>query len=179
MAHDLPYRAKRSILIFFVAWLVIVLAAPFTLPANSVLDLSGRPGVVDNSAAEGRMNLFAQAVYVIGDVNCHQIKDRSFFLNGNEMPFCSRDVGIFFGLAVGMLIVLAFGPKFYWLAFIAMTIPILVDGGLQLVSSYESNNLVRFLTGAVGGAAVSYLLGYMADQNLSVKRSSKGEVGKG
>ena len=41
-------------------------------------------------------------VYSSGDRLCHQRADRSLFLNGNEMPFCSRCTAIWFGLAIGL-----------------------------------------------------------------------------
>jgi uncharacterized membrane protein len=174
MQETLPFKAKRAMLIFFTAWLIISLAAPFTLQAGSVTDLSGVAGREDNAATIGRMNPFAATVYLIGDVNCHQLKDRSFFLNGNQMPYCARDTGIFIGLAIGMLLLLLLSPKFSWLALIALCIPILADGGIQLITNYESTNLLRLITGLLGGVGAAYFLGHIADVSLTVK--SKGPI---
>lgn len=157
------FRAKRAALVFFTAWLILVIAAPFTLPAGSVTDLSGRASVIDNADQIERMNPVAAAVYFIGDINCHQLAERSFFLNGNQMPFCSRDVGIFIGLAAGMLAVLLLSPRFSWLILSLLVLPILIDGGVQLTGLYESNNLLRAITGALGGIGASYFLGHFAD----------------
>ncbi len=157
------FRAKRAALVFFTAWLILVIAAPFTLPAGSVTDLSGRASVIDNAEQVGRMNPLAAAVYFIGDINCHQLAERSFFLNGNQMPFCSRDVGIFIGLAAGMLAVLLLSPRFSWPILALLVLPILIDGGVQLTGLYESNNLLRVITGALGGIGASYFLGHFAD----------------
>jgi uncharacterized membrane protein len=172
MQNRQPFKAKRAMLIVFTVWFAASLVAPFTLPSGSVPDLSGASGRIDNGEAINHMNLFAAAVYTIGDLNCHQLKDRSFFLNGNEMPFCARDTGIFFGVILGMLIVLLFSPKFSWLALIALLIPIAVDGGIQLLTSYESTNLLRLITGTIGGAGASYFLGHFADIALTVKKPS-------
>lgn len=157
------FRAKRAALVFFTAWLILVIAAPFTLPAGSVTDLSGRASVIDDAEQVGRMNPLAAAVYFIGDINCHQLAERSFFLNGNQMPFCSRDVGIFIGLAAGMLAVLLLSPRFSWPILALLVLPILIDGGVQLTGLYESNNLLRVITGALGGIGASYFLGHFAD----------------
>jgi uncharacterized membrane protein len=154
-------------LIFFTVWLAAVIAAPFFLPSGSVTDLSGVSGTVDNSEVIDKMNPFSAAIYLIGDANCHQLDERSLFLNRNQMPFCARDVGIFIGLVVGMAIVLFLSPKFYWLALIIMVLPILADGGIQLTGIWESNNILRLITGGLGGGAVAYFLGHVADHYLA------------
>ncbi len=169
MPRDQPFKAKRAILIFFIAWLAIVLAAPYALPSGSVTDLSGRAGSIDNSAAIDQMNPFSAAVYLIGDTYCHQLSERSLYLNGNQMPFCARDVGIFLGLVAGMLIVLLLVPRFSWIALVLLALPILIDGGIQYAGGYESNNVLRLLTGILGGIATSYFLGFTVDRSLTIK----------
>jgi uncharacterized membrane protein len=161
--EDPMFRAKRAALVFFTAWLVLVVAAPFLLPAGSVTDLSGRASSVDNYEQISKMNPLPGAIYLFGDMNCHQLADRSFYLNGNEMPFCSRDVGIFIGLTAGMLVVLLLSPRFSWPLLLVLMLPILVDGGVQLTGWYESNNALRLLTGVLGGIGGSYFLGHFAD----------------
>lgn len=171
MSRDPQFKAKRAVLIFFTAWLVAVLAAPMLLPASSVPDLSGRAGYIDNSKAISVMNPFSAAIYLIGDGNCHQLSQRSFYLNGNQMPFCARDVGIFIGLVVGMLAVLVLSPRFSWLVLVLLAVPILIDGGIQYAGGYESTNILRLITGILGGAAASYFLGHVADRSLTIKRN--------
>ena len=109
------------------------------------------------------MNPLAAVVYALGDINCHQMTSNSFYLNGNEMPFCVRDMGIFIGLALGSLIVLFFSPKFSWLALIVLIAPIIIDGGAQLVSDYVSFNQLRLATGILAGLGVTYYLGHLTD----------------
>jgi uncharacterized membrane protein len=158
------FRAKRAALVFFTAWLVLVVIAPFSLPSSSVTDLSGRASSVDNLEKTSGMNPLARVIYLLGDINCHQLAERSFFLNGNQMPFCARDLGIFIGLAAGMLTVLLFSPRFSWLILAALVVPILVDGGVQMTGWYESNNLLRLATGLLGGIGASYFLGHFAER---------------
>ncbi len=172
MPRDASLRAKRAVLIFFTAWAVVVLIVPWTLPASSVPDLSGRSGSLDNMDSIEEMNPLAAAVYIIGDVYCHQKLDRSFTMNGNEMPFCARDVGIFLGLAMGMLLIMVLRPRFHLLLFIALVVPILLDGGMQYLGAYESNNVVRIITGGLGGAGSSYFLGHVADKKLGSSTDS-------
>jgi uncharacterized membrane protein len=171
-------KVHLTLLIIFAAWLGLSLVVPFTLPSGSVTDLSGAVGRIDNQYQIERMNPLAAAIYFMGDLNCHQIADRSFYLNGNEMPFCARDTGIFFGIVFGMVlaIVVRYRPGLPLIA--AGFIPTALDGGLQLVTNYSSNNPLRFATGIVAGIAAAYLLSYVAirvmePESLPTTRASR------
>jgi uncharacterized membrane protein len=168
---------KLTMLAIFVVWLAVLLAAPFTLPANSVKDLSGAVGRLDNPGQEARMNIFADAVYTMGDIECHQIADRSFYLNGNELPVCSRDIGISIGLLTGMAIALLYVRRINPLILIAGLVPMVLDGGLQAVSNYQSNNGLRIVTGIIAGIAAALLLCEFAARYLEVGPDGK-YVGK-
>jgi len=149
---------KLTMLAIFVAWLAIILIAPFTLPSGSVKDLSGAVGRLDNAGQEARMNPFADAVYTMGDIECHQIAVRSYYLNGNQLPICSRDVGLSIGLLSGMVIGLLYVRRINPFLLAVGILPMVMDGGLQAVSSYQSNNDLRILTGMIAGVAVALLL---------------------
>ena len=135
MAKALDYvkRTKKILAAAFVIWLALLFLAPLTLPSGSVDDLDGSIGTMDNTDVIMDMNPLAAVVYALGDINCHQMTSNSFYLNGNEMPFCVRDMGIFIGLALGSLIVLFFSPKFSWLALIVLIAPIFKVGGALVV----------------------------------------------
>ncbi|MDH7508010.1 MAG: DUF2085 domain-containing protein [Methanomassiliicoccales archaeon] len=152
-------RIEIVVLILFSLWFLLILISPFLVQRNTVNDLSGLVGQIDNSEAIEKMNALPRIIYTIGDIYCHQKSDRSFFMNGNQMPFCARDVGIFSGLIFGMLIVLL-APKIRISAitFVLMFIPLVIDGTLQLFTSYESTNPVRVFTGILAGIAVAMLL---------------------
>lgn len=156
-------------MIFFSLWALLVLLAPLTLPTGSVVDLSGHPGSLDNADPIGDMNPFAATIYLLGDVYCHQIVERSFFINGNEMPFCARDIGIFLGLVIGMILVIALSPRFNLLILAALVIPLLIDGGVQYAGFHESDNLTRLITGLMAGMGCSYILGHIADRALNTE----------
>lgn len=164
-------RFELAMTLLLTALVAMTFIAPYTLPYGSVPDLSGRIGYIDNAKTISQMNPFAQAVYYVGDLNCHQIVERSFFLNGNEMPICSRDVGIFIGmtLTMALLAVTSYRPRFYMMLLLAL--PMAIDGGLQAVSSYRSNDLLRLGTGLIGGAAVAFFVAMIAFEVLLVKSS--------
>jgi uncharacterized membrane protein len=166
-------KVQVALLAVFATWLALTLLAPLTLPSGSVLDLSGSVGRIDNLPQIEKMNPLAAFVYLVGDVNCHQIVDRSFTINGNEMPFCARDTGIFFGLVLGMAMAatLRFRPSAMLVAL--GFVPTALDGGLQLVTSYTSNNLLRVATGLIAGVAAAYLLVLLARRFLEADARSR------
>ena len=147
--------------IITLAWSLCMVAAPLSLPAGSVEDLSGSVGIVDNANQTAGMNPFARWVYEGGDVNCHQKSSRSFYINGNEMPYCARDVGIFFGMAIGTMFSLYFRVELRLRHIVAGLLPIGIDGGMQLLGFWESINPVRVATGGLAGFVTGLALGYI------------------
>jgi len=151
-------KVEITLMVIFVVWLLMVVLAPLTLPAGSVKDLSGKVGEIDNSVQLDGMNPFARVIYTLGDINCHQLPDRSLFINWNQMPFCVRDVGIFIGLILGLAIAILLNVRITFLVFAIGILPLVTDGVLQLFTDYESSNAIRIATGALGGVAISLLL---------------------
>lgn len=162
-AMKLPKITSYGILIAFalcLVWFVLVVTAPLMVPPHTLLDLTGRVGYHDNEAKFVNLAPLPHAIYWVGDAECHQIATRSFFIDGNQMPFCSRDTGLFFGLAVGFGVLLFIRYRIHPLVFLLGLAPMGLDGGIQLVTSYESNNLLRVVTGTLGGIVCAMLLAH-------------------
>ena len=90
---------------------------------------------------------------------CHSLPARSFFWKGKQFPICARCTGEL----VGMLLECFFYALLKWYASwgwcIVFTMPLVIDGVLQLKTKWFSNNPLRFFTGAFFGIAmVSFLL---------------------
>lgn len=172
-------RGEVVLLAIFSVLLAWVLLAPFTLPSGSVTSLSGRTIAIDNMDQISEMNPFAAAIYYLGDSQCHQLASRSYYLNGNQLPFCARDLGIFIGLVFGMLIALTIKvrPRLYLI--ILGFVPMAIDGGLQLVSSYESSNPLRLLTGLLAGISAALLIDAFATWYMSKLDSILGSSRQG
>ena len=193
--------------------------APLILPEGTVTDISGRANAFDFATKDGfgssgnsvqasaphthedgtihyhsqfawmELDPYTGFIYAFGDLNCHNKHERSWEINGNQMPVCTRDVGIFFGLAIGGLVFSRKGynrwtikdtclslipdkllEKIYranyrtlsWLGFgILLCVPLMIDGFTQLLTDYESNNLARILTGAPFGFGLAILISSM------------------
>ena len=166
-------RAKcfRSIIfvffIFFSLWILLQFLAPLVLPKGSVSDLSGLVAVSDNEDAINNMDFPWNFVYSAGDRLCHQKAERSFFINENEMPFCSRCTAIWLGIAIGLgfmvLYTIELNEKFLF-AIIISLVPIGVDGIGQLFGFWESTNIIRVTTGILIGVACGVALGVIVDE---------------
>jgi len=130
------------------------------------------------------LNPLAAFVYSFGDLNCHQKHERSWEINGNQLAVCARDVGLFMGLAIGALLWRKRGLNRWTLrdSFLSVfsdrkieflyendrrmsamitllalgVIPIGIDGFTQLLTSYESTNLIRLITGMMAGFILSW-----------------------
>ncbi len=181
----LPRMTSKTVAVFFfisVAWLILVFSAPFLVPSNTLTDLSGRVGFHDNDQQISSLGALPHAIYWIGDAECHQIAARSYFLNGNEMPFCARDVGIFLGLAAAFGLLTFFRFKVNPIYVILALVPIGIDGGLQAITDYESNNVLRIFTGLLAGAALAMLVAHflfvIQEDNEKSRRRAQTELDK-
>jgi uncharacterized membrane protein len=147
-----------AVLAVFGILLLLLFLSPYLVPTGQLQDLSGAVLTIDNQDQFAGLNPLAWTVYSFGDLNCHQLKDRSFFLNGNQMPMCSRDTGMFIGLFAGALAIsfASLSMRKRWL--LIGLLPMIIDGGLQATSGYTSDNVVRVVTGAIAGAAVAMFI---------------------
>ncbi len=159
----IPAVTSHVVLLMFVlsaTWTALVFLAPALVPAGTLTDLSGVVGGHENEDLFDDLSPIPHAVYWAGDAECHQIAERSFFINGNQMPFCSRDVGLFVGLAAASGVVTFVRYKVRPLLALLGLVPIGLDGGLQMLTDYESNNLLRVATGLLAGVALALLLAH-------------------
>ena len=154
MTFNLPRPSLPHLVVFilFLIWLTAILLAPVLEPAGTItFSEDGRVGIPDYQEKIDSMNGFSRAIYRIGDVMCHLKPSRSLFLLGNQFPFCARCFGIFLGMAIGAGVAVFKRMELKWWWIFVGLIPIAIDGGLQLITSYESNNPLRLITGGLAG----------------------------
>jgi len=150
--------------IFLIIWSLLIIVSPLTQPPGTIyLGNGGKVNIADNAEYINShiTNPIARGVYLIGDIMCHQHADRSYFIGGNQMPFCARCTGIFLGLTIGMIIGTIFKVKIGVGLYILTLLPMALDGVIQLLTPYESTNLVRLLTGLLVGTFTSLVLCYI------------------
>ena len=157
----------------FSFWVSLQFFAPLFLPENSVTNLSGMVAFSDNDDEISQMVFPMNFIYSAGDRLCHQNADRSLFLNGNQMPFCSRCTAIWLGLALGLGFMIFFkimlDEKFLVVMLLGI-FPIGIDGIGQLFGLWESTNLIRFVTGLLVGAICGISIGLIIDEIKELKR---------
>ena len=172
------HRLKSLIFVFFLLFLIWVLLqflAPLVLPTGSVADLSGVVGFSDNEDVLRNMSFPWDVVYSSGDRLCHQIADRSLFLNGNEMPYCTRCTGIWIGIMLGLGLMVFYTMELqekFVLAILLGLVPIGIDGVGQLFGLWTSINPVRFITGLLAGSVCGVAIGAIIDEIKILKKSS-------
>jgi uncharacterized membrane protein len=158
-----------------VTWLILIIITPMVEPEDSVHfgdeGFGDRVGTDEHySDIEKLENSFGRIVYHSGDRMCHIKESRSLLINGNQMSYCARDFGIFLGLAVGAGIVTFVVIDLKWYILLIGIIPIGLDGGLQLITSYESNNVLRIFTGGLFGLVTMIAIGLVTVEiSLSVR----------
>jgi len=172
-------RVSKLILLIcllFASFSALLVIAPILLPSGSVLDLSGMTGVTDNAGCVEEMPFPFSWVYHSGDRLCHQRLDRSFVLNGNQLPFCSRCTAIWIGITIGLAVMIFFkvalDERFLFLVILSL-VPIGVDGIGQLVGFWESTNAIRLLTGLFVGVMTGIAIGVIIDEILPLLKKRK------
>lgn len=91
---------------------------------------------------------------------CHQLPYRSFFLFGYQMAMCERNVAIYGSMSLaGLLFGLTRGRlrPLPWRWYLALSVPIAVDGFTQLFGWRESTWELRAVTGTLFGVATVWL----------------------
>lgn len=83
---------------------------------------------------------------------CHCRDDRSFHYKGKKFPICARCTGELFGIVFSIFSCIFF--KLSPLLIVLFMLPMIIDGTVQMLTSYESNNIKRFVTGFLFGYAL-------------------------
>lgn len=112
---------------------------------------------------------------------CHQISERSFHIDGEQLAVCSRCFGVYLGLLLGFAIYPLWRnideidpiPRF-WL-FLSL-IPIAIDWALTMFGIWENNHASRFITGLILGiACATFIIPAVVEiaRNLTGRRRLK------
>ena len=166
-----PGICKSVFFILLSIFALLLILAPFSQPPDTINDMSGAVGRIDNSNTTSNMSFQWNWIYAFGDWWCHQKSSRSFFINENQMPVCARCIGIFFGLPLGILGALFIrmsiaDENFYKKLLLILAIgfiPTAIDGGGQLIGLWESTNAGRVITGMLTGFAGGALFAVLID----------------
>jgi uncharacterized membrane protein len=110
---------------------------------------------------------------------CHQLPERSFYLDGHPFAVCARCTGIYFGFAAAVLfypLARSFkrsdAPARKWL--LIALVPIALDFALDFFGVWQNTHLSRSVTGALLGAVVAFYVvpGLLDLSRMNFRRSS-------
>jgi len=88
---------------------------------------------------------------------CHQKPERSFFMRGYQLPLCARCTGVLIGYIISMLL-LFLEYSIPYLICVLFLVPLILDGGIQLLYNLMSNNIRRLITGVLFGTGLIQLI---------------------
>jgi uncharacterized membrane protein len=163
-------HSRVLILLVFVPFLVfsaLQFITPYAIQKGVINDLSGLTYITDNKGKIKDLGFPWTNIYQVGDAFCHQRADRSFIINDNQMPFCARCTAILIGITMGIAFMIFFkidlDTRFFYLILIGI-IPIGIDGIGQLFGLWESNNLLRAITGLLIGFICGIAISVIIDE---------------
>jgi uncharacterized membrane protein len=105
----------------------------------------------------------ANFIYAAFSYLCHQIAERSFYLEGHPLAVCSRCFGVYAGLAAGVLMfpvlrsVYSSPPPPRIVLFLA-PVPTAIDWALGVFGIWENTHFSRFATAAILGAVCAFFV---------------------
>jgi len=123
-------------------------------------------------AAAAGHNGLAFAIYYAFAPLCHQLPERSYFIDGHKFAVCSRCTGIYAGFAFTLLVYplvrslrsVATPPRSL---LILAVLPLAIDFSLTFFGIWENTHTSRLLTGALlGSVAVFYVMPGVVDLSL-------------
>lgn len=92
-------------------------------------------------------------------LGCHQMPDRSFSYKGYQFPVCARCTGVIIGEFISIIAILC-TLKIGLIYALVLVLPLAIDGGVQYINVWKSNNLRRVITGILAGFGLTYVYGY-------------------
>jgi uncharacterized membrane protein len=143
--------------IFSVLWIALALAAP-------ILTALG-------------WNVAGAHIYALLRHGCSDIPGHSIWVCNHPMGLCARHAGIYTGFAVATFI----APRLKQrrtsrlcspeVALVSL-MPVLLDGGLEVLRYWTPTNLTRVATGLIAGAGLGLYLGSSLSTWCSERRST-------
>ncbi|HKY41504.1 MAG TPA: DUF2085 domain-containing protein [Pyrinomonadaceae bacterium] len=145
-----------------------------------VLSVIALVAVAPVAAASGHSDV-ARGIYGAFATLCHQLPERSYFIDGHQFAVCSRCTGIYAGFAFTLLLYPLIRslknpvmPRPSWLLLAAL--PLAIDVAVNFSGFWQNTHTSRLLTGAfLGGAVVFYVMPGIIDLSLRYARTPPAE----
>jgi uncharacterized membrane protein len=123
------------------------------------------------------MDLFLAFVYATGSVICHQLPDRSFFMDGRQLPVCARCTGLYLSGAAGVLgwfiwktargwRRLVVSPRAALAMVIAAGVPTALSYATGVTGVWDGSNITRAFLAVPLGACAGAVVAAVATKDL-------------
>lgn len=123
---------------------------------NNVLDVQKLRQQISD-IMDSKTNLWIKIMTISRTFSgCHQKPERSFFIHGYQFPLCARCTGILLGYICSFLL-LILGCSVSVRLCLVFLVPLILDGGIQLLFGILSNNIRRVATGILFGVGLIQL----------------------
>jgi uncharacterized membrane protein len=102
----------------------------------------------------------ANVIYTVYRLLCHQLPSRSSFIFGQQICYCDRCMAIYSTLFVAVLAFALVRQRLKplpWQIYLALVVPMAVDGITQMVGLRYSNFELRVVTGVLFGLGSAWL----------------------
>lgn len=112
------------------------------------------------------MEIISKIYFFIGSLVCHQMPERTIYIDGIPLPFCARDTGIYLGGAIALIYCIVRGklksdkvPSTRISVILALlTVPMMIDAVSSYISIRQTDNTMRFMTGIFFGMPIVLFL---------------------
>jgi uncharacterized membrane protein len=164
LSHTEAQKRRKRTLAFWLIIVVVILAVFSLIVVAPVAVASGHSEV-------------AKAIYGAFAIFCHQLPERSYFIDGHQLAVCSRCTGVYAGFALTLLLYPLMRslrspvmPPRSWLL-LAM-VPLAIDVSVNFFGFWRNTHTSRLLTGAVlGSAVVFYVMPAIIELSLRYPRA--------
>jgi uncharacterized membrane protein len=123
------------------------------------------------------MALVVALIFAIGSVICHQRPDRSFFVDGHQLPVCARCTGLYVSGALGLLGWIAFkiargwrpiaiDPRRAARLIVIAALPTAVSLASAAIAMWDGSNVTRALLAVPLGASAGAIVAAAGTKDL-------------
>jgi len=99
------------------------------------------------------------------NLGCHQMAERSFFINNYQFPVCARCTGVLIGYIFSPILLLISNYRTY--IALALCLTMFIDWCIQYLKIKQSNNIRRLLTGIAGGIGIMNIFIYLIEISIN------------
>jgi uncharacterized membrane protein len=117
----------------------------------------------------------------IGYAVCHQIPERSLFIDGEQLPVCARDTGLYIGSLLSLLFIVttnrrnrnAIPVMYISFSFVFFMVLLAIDGLTSYFGIRETTNGIRLATGLLVGITLPFFMYPLMIDNILSPRTDQ------